>query len=74
MDSVKIKKYVGQDGILSLQIPVTNQDVEAMVIYQATPKNNHQKSKRQFQALLASYAGKEFGDSTTLLREDRQRD
>jgi hypothetical protein len=74
MDSVKIKTYVGQDGVLSLRLPISNQDVEAMVIYQPITKNSHQESKRKFKALLERHAGKTFSDSTALLQEDRQRD
>jgi hypothetical protein len=74
MDSVKIKTYVGQDGVLSLRLPIANQDVEAMVIYQPIAKSSHQESKRNFKVLLERHAGKNFSDSTTLLQEDRQRD
>jgi hypothetical protein len=36
MESIKIRKLIGQDGILHLQIPVGIQDkeIEVMVIYQ----------------------------------------
>ncbi|AFZ28461.1 hypothetical protein Cylst_6716 (plasmid) [Cylindrospermum stagnale PCC 7417] len=43
MQSIKIRQYIGQDGILHLEIPVGLQDkeIEVMVIYQpieaATP-------------------------------------
>ena len=73
MESIKIKTYVGQDGVLSLRLPITNQDAEAMVIYQSVLKSSHQESRRKFRELLDSYDDKVFGDSTELLREDRQR-
>ena len=73
MESIKVKAHVGQDGVLSLQLPVKNQDVEAMVIYQLVQKRNHQGSKQRFQAMLAQHQGQTFSDSTELLREDRQR-
>ncbi|UBF28711.1 hypothetical protein K9N68_13200 [Kovacikia minuta CCNUW1] len=36
MESIKVRRRVGQDGILHLDIPVglTERDVEVMVIYQ----------------------------------------
>jgi hypothetical protein len=42
MESIKVRRRVGQDGILHLDIPVglTERDVEVMVIYQpvSSPK------------------------------------
>ncbi|MCW6038795.1 hypothetical protein K4A83_21350 [Spirulina subsalsa FACHB-351] len=57
MESIKIKAHVGQDGVLSLQLPVKNQDIEAMVIYQAIQKRSHQDSKRRFEAMLRQHQG-----------------
>lgn len=36
MESIKVHRHIGQDGILHLDIPVgiTERDVEVMVIYQ----------------------------------------
>jgi hypothetical protein len=34
MDSIKVKVHIGEDGVFSTRLPVTNQEVEAMVIYQ----------------------------------------
>jgi hypothetical protein len=73
MESIKVKAHVGQDGVLSLQLPVQNQDIEALVIYQPTGKRSHQESKRCFQAMLSKYQGQVFSNSTELLREDRNR-
>ncbi|WP_159784098.1 hypothetical protein [Sodalinema gerasimenkoae] len=73
MESIKVKAHVGQDGVLSLQLPVKNQDVEAMVIYQLVQKRSHQGSKQRFQAMLAQHQGQTFSDSTELFREDRRR-
>lgn len=41
MESIKVRQYVGQDGILHLDIPVgaTERDVEVMVIYQFVPSS-----------------------------------
>jgi len=74
MESIKVKAHVGQDGVLSLQLPITNQDIEAMVIYQPITKRSHQESKRRFKAILENYGDRVFSDSTELLREERQRD
>ncbi|NJR48245.1 MAG: hypothetical protein HC780_00535 [Leptolyngbyaceae cyanobacterium CSU_1_3] len=39
MESIKVRRHIGQDGILHLDIPVgiTERDVEVMVIYQSVP-------------------------------------
>ncbi|MBW4693100.1 MAG: hypothetical protein KME27_15210 [Lyngbya sp. HA4199-MV5] len=39
MESIKVHRHIGQDGILHLDIPVglTERDVEVMVIYQFVP-------------------------------------
>jgi len=73
MESIKVKAHVGQDGVFSLQLPVKNQDIEAMVIYQPIQKRSHQDSKRRFQVMLEQHQGQTFSDSTELLREDRLR-
>jgi hypothetical protein len=73
MESIKVKAHIGQDGVLSLQLPIKNQDIEAMVIYQPVTKRSHQDSKRQFQAMLGQHEGQTLSDSTELLREDRLR-
>ncbi|MGP1384916.1 MAG: hypothetical protein ACTS2F_15220 [Thainema sp.] len=41
MESIKVRQWVGQDGILHLDIPVglADRDVEVMVIYQAVQLN-----------------------------------
>lgn len=71
MESIKIRTYVGQDGVVSLRLPITNQDIEAMVIYQPIAKRGHQASKRRFQAILESHKDNVFSDSTKLLCDDR---
>ena len=38
MESIKIQAQVGEDGILSVRLPVKNQEVEAMVVYQSVQK------------------------------------
>ncbi len=73
MESIRVKTYVGQDGVLSLRLPIVNQDVEAMVIYQPVLTGSHRESRRKFMELLDSYDGKVFSDSTEMLREDRQK-
>lgn len=72
MESIRVKAHVGQDGLLSLQLPVTNQDIEAMIIYQPASKRSHQDAKQRFQAMLKRHQNQTFSDSTDLLREDRQ--
>jgi hypothetical protein len=39
VESIKVRRHVGQDGILHLDIPVgiAEQDVEVVVIYQSVP-------------------------------------
>jgi hypothetical protein len=41
MESIKVRRHVGSDGILHLDIPVgiTERDVEVMVIYQSVPSS-----------------------------------
>jgi hypothetical protein len=41
MESIKVRRHVGQDGILHLDIPVgiTERDVEVVVIYQSVPSS-----------------------------------
>ena len=41
MESLKVRRHVGQDGILHLDIPVgiIERDVEVMVIYQSVPSS-----------------------------------
>ena len=41
MESLKVRRRVGQDGILHLDIPVgiIERDVEVMVIYQSVPSS-----------------------------------
>ncbi|WP_155834713.1 hypothetical protein [Leptolyngbya sp. PCC 6406] len=56
-----------------MQLPVQNQDIEAMVIYQPIQKRSHQDSKRRFQAMLEQHQDQIFSNSTELLREDRLR-
>ncbi len=73
MESITVKAHIGQDGVLSLQLPVQNQDIEAMVIYQPIQKRSHQDSKRRFQAMLEQHQDQIFSNSTELLREDRLR-
>jgi hypothetical protein len=73
MESIKVKIRVGQDGILSLRLPIQNQEIEAMVIYQPVARRSHQDSRLKFKAILESYGDEVFSDSTELLREDRNR-
>jgi len=52
MESVKIKTHIGKDRILSLRLPITNQEIEAMVVYKPIIKQNHQDSKLKFERFL----------------------
>ena len=38
MESVKIKARIGEDGVLSVRLPVINQDIEATIVYQSMSK------------------------------------
>lgn len=73
MDSIKLKTHIGADGLFQLQLPVTNQDLEIMVIYQAIPPRSHTQSKARFEQLRQQYGNQIMSDSVELLREDRQR-
>jgi hypothetical protein len=51
MESIKVRRHIGQDGILHLDIPVgmTEREVEVMVIYQSVPSSTtNAKSIEQF--------------------------
>lgn len=63
MESLKVNTYVGDDGVLQVQLPVSNEALEVMVIYQPIPKRSHGESKRRFEKLLSQYNGKIFSDS-----------
>ncbi len=73
MDSLKVNAYVGDDGVLQVQLPVSNEELEVMVIYQPIPKRSHRESKKRFEKLLNQYGGKVLSDSVELLRQDRER-
>lgn len=49
MQSIKLKKHIGADGILHLDIPVgiTDKEVEIMVIYQPIEIPNPQKKPEE---------------------------
>jgi hypothetical protein len=56
MESIKVRRHVGQDGILHLDIPVgiTERDVEVMVIYQSVPASTtNARSLEQFYGICA---------------------
>jgi hypothetical protein len=74
MESIKLKTHVGDDGLLKINLPITNQDLEVMVIYQPIPKRSHPESKIRFAELRSQYGEKIFSDSVELLREDRKRE
>ena len=48
MDSIKVKVYIGEDGIFSTHLPITNQEIEAMVIYQPAKTLETSSQKRQW--------------------------
>lgn len=73
MESLKINTYVGDDGVLQVQLPVSNEALEVMVIYQPILKRSHGESKNRFEKLLSQYNGTIFSDSAELLRQDRER-
>jgi hypothetical protein len=49
MHSIKLKKRVGADGVLHLDIPlgITDKEVEIMVIYQPLETSTQQKTPEQ---------------------------
>jgi len=56
MESIKVRRYIGQDGILHLDIPIgiTERDVEVMVIYQSVPSSTATgRSLEQFYGICA---------------------
>ncbi|MEX0272126.1 hypothetical protein AB3R30_23665 [Leptolyngbyaceae cyanobacterium UHCC 1019] len=56
MESIKVRRRVGQDGILHLDIPVgiIERDVEVMVIYQSVPSVTASgRSLEQFYGICA---------------------
>jgi hypothetical protein len=56
MESIKVRRHVGTDGILHLDIPigVTEREVEVMVIYQpAPPPTATGRSLEQFYGICA---------------------
>jgi len=56
MESIKVRRHVGQDGILHLDIPVgvREWDVEVMIIYQAIPSSvTDAQSLEQFYGICA---------------------
>lgn len=51
MENIKVRRHVGQDGILHLDLPVgiRERDVEVMVIYQSVPSSTiNARSLEQF--------------------------
>jgi hypothetical protein len=56
MESIKIRRHVGQDGILHLDIPVgiTERDLEVMVIYESVSSSAATgRSLEQFYGICA---------------------
>jgi hypothetical protein len=56
MESIKVRRHVGQDGILHLDIPIgiTERDVEVMVIYQSVSSSTVTgRSLEQFYGICA---------------------
>ena len=56
MKSIKVRRHVGQDGVLHLDIPVgmTERDVEVVVIYQSVPQSTTTgRSLEQFYGICA---------------------
>ncbi|NJO52667.1 MAG: hypothetical protein HC840_28365 [Leptolyngbyaceae cyanobacterium RM2_2_4] len=56
MESIKVRRHVGADGILHLDIPVgiTERDMEVVVIYQpASPSTATGRSLEQFYGICA---------------------
>ena len=56
MESLKVKAHIGEDGILSLHLPITNQEIEVMVMYQ-TVTEKLQWSPDFFEKTCGSWEG-----------------
>lgn len=72
MNSLKLNTHIGEDGLLQVKLPVQNQDLEIMVVYQEIPKKNHSEMKVRFEKIRQQFGNQIFSDSVELLREDRQ--
>jgi len=59
MDSIKVKVHIGEDGVFSTRLPITNQDVEAMVIYQPISQKR-QWSPDFFEKTCGRWEGEEL--------------
>lgn len=56
MESIKVRRHIGQDGILHLDIPVgiRERDVKVIVIYQSVPSSTTSaRSLEQFYGICA---------------------
>ncbi|MEH2014784.1 hypothetical protein [Nostoc sp.] len=42
MESIKIRTYIGDDGILQIQLPpeITNQELDVVIVFQAVIKTS----------------------------------
>jgi hypothetical protein len=48
MESIKIRTYIGDDGILQIQLPpeITNQELDVMIVFQPViPKSSQSPTK-----------------------------
>jgi hypothetical protein len=69
MESLKLKAYIGEDGLLKINLPIINQDIEVMVIYQAVNKTEKKQwSPEFFEKTSGCWKGK------TLVREIQPED
>lgn len=58
MESLKIKTHVGDDGLLKINLPIVNRDLEVMIIYQPVIKTEkRQWSPDFFQRTCGSWEG-----------------
>jgi hypothetical protein len=84
MQTVTLRSYVGEDGVLRLDIPIElkNIDLEVVLVLQPVGNSEATQPKQTLARNLAwekldqarqRHTEQTFSDSTELLRENRQR-
>ncbi len=59
METIKLKTYVGSDGILKLEVPVsvTNQELEVLVVVESPPRLEADSERAEWLAFIEETAG-----------------
>ncbi|MDZ8105687.1 MAG: hypothetical protein RM338_08695 [Nostoc sp. DedQUE12a] len=57
MESIRIRTFIGDDGILQVQLPpeITNQELDVVIVFQAVTKESSQSSIQTPQELGYSH-------------------